>query len=282
MATRIMADDKIFTLMASFMEDSRRREEENRRREEENRRRDDELRAQILNDSRKRDEAFAQLIQSMKSQPTESAAVAKSKPELVPELMRQISEFSHDPESGRSFTKWIGRFEAILINHETQLSDQDKTQALVSKLDLPTYSSFTDHIMPRTANDLTYDEAKEVLTSLFGDKISVFRRRFDIFRLVIGDLSYGKLGSTINAMTALAQIEQMSKEHFKCLIFVSALQGARHAEIRTRMLRKLETQDECTLTDLIKECEFVTSLRMDSEIIDENSRTVNTIQKRIK
>ena len=273
-----MAEEKFYSLMATFLEENRRRDEENRRRDEENRKREEEMRTQILEDNRKREEVFAELIRSMKFQSSGPVSMVRNKPDLVPELMRQISEFSHDPESGRTFSKWIDRFEAVMISHGTELSDPDKTQALVSKLDLQSYGSFTDHILPKTTKDLTYDETKEILESLFGDKVSVFRRRFDMFRLVIGDLGYSKLGSTINRMTALAQVEQMSKEHFKCLVFVSALQGARHADIRTRLLRKLETQEECTLADLVKECEFVTSLKIDSDVID-NVQKVNAVKQ---
>ena len=105
------------------------------------------------------------------------------------------------------------------------------------KLDLETYNSYTDHIMPRTPGSLSYEETKEVLEDMLGDKISVFRRRIDVMRLAIGNLTFRKLRSTINRMVALAQFDSLTKENFKCLIYISALQGTKYADIRTRLLQ---------------------------------------------
>ena len=49
-----MAEEKFYSLMATFLEENRRRDEENRRRDEENRKREEEMRTQILEDNRKR------------------------------------------------------------------------------------------------------------------------------------------------------------------------------------------------------------------------------------
>ena len=115
-----MAEEKFYSLMATFLEENRRRDEENRRRDEENRKREEEMRTQILEDNRKREEVFTELIRSMKFQSSGPVSMVRNKPDLVPELMRQISEFSHDPESGRTFSKWIDRFEAVMISHGTE------------------------------------------------------------------------------------------------------------------------------------------------------------------
>ena len=229
------SEDKFMSMMTMFMEESRRRDEENRCRDEENRRRDEEMREKLLEDSQKREERFLQLLQSIQPQ-TKAVTAVEGKSDLLPELMREITQFSYDPESGTPFSTWMGRFEAVLGNHGMQLSDHDKTGALLSKLDLETYNSYTDHIMPRTPGSLSYEETKEVLEDMLGDKISVFRRRIDVMRLAIGNLTFRKLRSTINRMVALAQFDSLTKENFKCLIYISALQGTKYADIRTRLL----------------------------------------------
>ena len=215
------------SMMTMFMEENRRRDEE-------------------------REERFLKLLQSIQPQ-TKAVTAVEGKSDLLPELMREITQFSYDPESGTPFSTWMGRFEAVLGNHGMQLSDHDKTGALLSKLDLETYNSYTDHIMPRTPGSLSYEETKEVLEDMLGDKISVFRRRIDVMRLAIGNLTFRKLRSTINRMVALAQFDSLTKENFKCLIYISALQGTKYADIRTRLLSKLEKQEGCTLADLVNE-----------------------------
>ena len=124
-------------------------------------------------------------------------------------------------------------------------------------------SSITDHIMPRTPGILSYEETKEVLEDMLGDKISVFRRRIDVMRLAIGNLTFRKLRSTINRMVALDQFDSLTKENFKCLIYISALQGTKYADIRTRLLSKLEKQEGCALADLVNESESIIGLKKD-------------------
>ena len=96
------------SMMTMFMEENRRRDEENRRRDEE------------------REERFLQLLQSIQPQ-TKAVTAVEGKSDLLPELMREITQFSYDPESGTPFSTWMGRFEAVLGNHGMQLSDHDKT-----------------------------------------------------------------------------------------------------------------------------------------------------------
>ena len=68
-----------------FMEESRRRDEENRRRDEE------------------REERFLQLLQSIQPQ-TKAVTAVEGKSDLLPEFMREITQFSYDPESGTPFS----------------------------------------------------------------------------------------------------------------------------------------------------------------------------------
>ena len=174
----------------------------------------------------------------------------------------------------------MGRFEAVLGNHGMQLSDHDKTGALLSKLDLEMYNSYIDHIMPRTPGSLSYKETKEVLEDMLGDKISVFRRRIDVMRLAIVNLTFRKLRSTINRIVALAQFDSLTKENFRCLIYISALQGTKYADIRTRLLSKLEKQEGCTLADLVNESESIIGLKKDSDLVDDTTHhVVNAVQR---
>ena len=237
------------------------------------------MREKLLEDSQKREERFLQLLQSIQPQ-TNAVTAVEGKSDLLPELMREITQFNYDPESGTPFSTWIGRFEAVLGNHGMQLSDHDKTGALLSKLDLETYNSYTDHIMPRTPGSLSYEETKEVLEDILGDKISVFRRRIDVMRLAIGNLTFRKLRSTINRMVALAQFDSLTKENFKCLIYISELQGTKYADIRTRLLSKLEKQEGCTLADLVNESESIIGLKKDSDLVDDTiHHVVNAVQR---
>ena len=144
------SEDKFTSMMTMFMEESRRRDEENRRRDEE------------------REERFLQLLQAIQPQ-TKALTAVEGKSDLLPELMRKRSCSSAMILSLKT--------PFFLSNHGMQLSDYDKTLLLLSKLDLETFNSYTDHIMPRTPGSLSYEKTKEVLEDMLGDKISVSRRR---------------------------------------------------------------------------------------------------------
>ena len=99
-------------------------------------------------------------------------------------------------------------------------------------------------------------------------------------RLAIGNLTFRKLRSTINRMVALAQFDSLTKENFKGLIYISALQGTKYADIRTRLLSKLEKQEGCTLADLVNESESIIGMKKDSDLVDDTTHhVVNVVQR---
>ena len=108
------------------------------------------------------------------------------------------------------------------------------------------------------------------------DKISVFGRKIDVVRLTIGNLTFRKLRSMINRMVALAQFYSLTKENFKCLIYISVLQGTKYADIGIRLLSKLEKQE---LADLINELESIIGLKKDSDIVDDRNLNASPERK---
>ena len=142
-----------------------------------------------------REERFLQLLQSIQPQ-AKAATAVEGKSDLFPELMREITQFSYDPESGTTFTKWMGALKLCWVTTECSTWRPTTRELRVAYL------------------------TKRVLKDMLGDKISVFRRRIDVMRLAIGNLTFRKLRSTINRMVALAQFDSLTKENFKCLIYI--------------------------------------------------------------
>ena len=63
---------------------------------------------------------------------------------------------------------------------------------------------------------------------------------------------------------------QVSIDDFKCLIFVQGLVSAEDAEIRRRVLTKLENKQGLTLKELAEDCQKVVSVKNDSKTIEES------------
>ena len=64
---------------------------------------------------------------------------------------------------------------------------------------------------------------------------------------------------------------ELSADNFKCLIFAQGLVSAKNAEIRRRVLSKLENEPDLTLKKLAEDCQRIVSVRKDSRNIEESS-----------
>ena len=62
----------------------------------------------------------------------------------------------------------------------------------------------------------------------------------------------------------------MSVDNFKCLIFTQGLVLAKDAEIRCRVLLKLENKPDLTLQKLAEDCQRIVSVWKDSKDIEES------------
>ena len=62
----------------------------------------------------------------------------------------------------------------------------------------------------------------------------------------------------------------MSVDNFKCLIFAHSLVSAKDAEIRRRVLSKLENEPDPTLQKLAEDCQRIVCVRKDSKNIEES------------
>ena len=74
----------------------------------------------------------------------------------------------------------------------------------------------------------------------------------------------------------------LSANNFKSLIFVQGLLSARDAEIRRRLLNKLENEPNITLQQIAEDCQRFVSVRQDSKKIEESGivHIINVRQKK--
>ena len=84
LATRMGSEDKFLSMMTMFIEENRRREEENK----------------------KRDDVLLQLLEKVSLR----SSTFRQSEELITEMISKTQTFSHDPECGGTFIKWIERF----------------------------------------------------------------------------------------------------------------------------------------------------------------------------
>ena len=203
----------------------------------------------------KQQEQMEELIKKLATHRTDSKEV------LFDRLRQRIEKFSYDPEDGHLFSSWLKRFKDIVEGHDTQLTDEFKTDLLRTLLDNNAYTTFTVRISPTDPRDLDWNNTVEVLEQIFGPKKSLFRRRVDFSRITCapgGDfITYG---NCIIAAAEAADVKGMTEETIKCLQYVSGLQTQEYVEIRTRLLRMMDSHKEIKLLDLISESQAIKTI----------------------
>ena len=97
--------------------------------------------------------------------------------------------------------------------------------------------------------------------------MSLFHKRWKSLNLTKRD-NDNNLGfaSVINKNCDDFKLGELSADNFKCLIFAQGLVSAKNAEIRRRVLSKLENEPDLTLQKLAEDCQRIVSVRKEHKI----------------
>ena len=126
-------------------------------------------------------------------------------------------------------------------------SDSKKVH-LLRKLGTTERIKFINYILSLKASKLTFAEAVKLLVELFSPKKSLFHKRWRCLNLTKKE---GKddttFASVVNKPWDYFRLAELSADNFKCLIFMQGLVSTKDAEIRQRILNKLENEPNITL-----------------------------------
>ncbi|XP_014776911.1 uncharacterized protein LOC106873898 [Octopus bimaculoides] len=98
---------------------------------------------------------------------------------------------------------------------------------------------------------------------MFTDKNSLYNTRWECWNLVKKeDEVFVTYAGTVNRMCERFKLKELTRDMFKCLIFVQELAANKDAEIRARILTKIGQADQSlTLQTVAKECQRLVNLR---------------------
>ncbi|XGW10025.1 hypothetical protein V3C99_011919, partial [Haemonchus contortus] len=164
------------------------------------------------------------------------------------------------------------------------MEEAKKTRLLVAALDAASHTRFVRHILPKEPRDLNWADTVETLKTLFGTKKSVFRRRFECFRMNFSpNEDIDNFVNLLKARALEANFKDIRKDTLECLALVFAFQAPELADYRVRFLRKLDEDERTTVDDLAREYHAWKSVKDDSKIVEAaNSPEIRTVQKRKK
>ncbi|XP_055589911.1 uncharacterized protein K02A2.6-like [Uranotaenia lowii] len=214
------------------------------------------------------------LMESFNNQ--EAPNRATNNPELVLEsLASNIKEFHYDPENGHTFDRWFQKYEDLFLQDGAKLEDAAKVRLLLRSLHVGVHDRYLNFLLPNHPRDFQFHETVQKLKQLFGTRVSLFSKRYQCFQLTKQvDEDFVTYAGTVNKRCEDFELNAISPDQFKSLIFICGLRSSSDSDIRTRLLSKLETDaGDCKLESLIIECQRLQNLKHDTALVEQKSST---------
>ncbi|XP_065085346.1 uncharacterized protein K02A2.6-like [Ochlerotatus camptorhynchus] len=151
------------------------------------------------------------------------------------------------------------------------------------KLGIAEHERYCSFILPKTSKDFTFEETVGKLKGLFGAAESIISKRYRCLQVAKGPTEdFVTYTCRINKTCVEFELGNLSEEQFKALIFVCGLKSESDAEIRTRLLARIEEKTDITLEQLSSECQRLLNLRHDTAMIEGSRSVVNAIKQRFR
>ena len=178
-------------------------------------------------------------------------------------MWNALKTFSYAPGEDKTSEAYYRRYEDIYITDCADWIDAKKVRLLLRKLGTVEYNKFVDYIYQKKQNktcELGVLETVKLLSELFSSKTSLFHKRWKCLNLTKRDSGdYLGFASVINKNCDDFKLGELSTDNFKCLIFAQGPVSAKDAEIRRRVLSKLENEPDLTLQKLAEDCQRIVS-----------------------
>uniref|UniRef100_A0AAG5DSQ1 DUF7083 domain-containing protein n=1 Tax=Anopheles atroparvus TaxID=41427 RepID=A0AAG5DSQ1_ANOAO len=189
--------------------------------------------------------------------------------QIIDSLSHHISEFQYNKESGITFKNWFSRYLDLFQKDAARIDDAAKVRLLLRKLGPSEHDRYLSFIMPSRPPDFSLDQTVEKLTCLFDTQESLLSKRFKCLQIMKkrteDHLSYA---CRINKACVEFELSNLNEEEFKCLLYVCGLKDEIDADIRTRLLARIEDKACTTLQQLSTECHRLINLKKDSAMIE--------------
>ncbi|KAK4470017.1 hypothetical protein MN116_000047 [Schistosoma mekongi] len=197
-------------------------------------------------------------------------------------VISAIHEFHFDGVAGVTFDSWFKKYEDLFRIDLCRMDDASKVRILLRKLGTIEHERYSNFILPKNPRDFSFDETVQTLSQIFGEQSSLFNIRYQCLKIMKnpGD-DWVKHAGIVNRECERFKLSSMTEDQFKCLIFVCSLHSPEDADIRTRILSKLEHCPSMTLQEVTTECQRLVNLKHDTSLIENGSRFlhVNALER---
>ena len=195
--------------------------------------------------------------------------------QIIDVLSQAMTIFEFCPDEGLFFDTWYSRYEDLFKEDAKNLTDDAKVRLLLRKLNNSDHEKYVNYILPKKTKDVDFETTVKTLKSIFGRQQSILNARYQCMKLLKTDsediIAYS---SRVNKCCESFELEKLTKDQFKRLIFVCGLQSSNDIEIRNRMLNLIDSipdDDTTGLDKLVIEYQRITTLKIDSALIENRS-----------
>ncbi|VDP89425.1 unnamed protein product [Echinostoma caproni] len=116
------------------------------------------------------------------------------------------------------------------------------------------------------------DEAVAQLSELVGGSAPLFSIRYECLKIIKRDgEDYGMLADRVNRECERFKLRSLTDNQLKCLMFIRALQNLEDADIRIRLLSRLDQDPDMDMKSLITECKRLPSLKHDTALVEQKT-----------
>ncbi|XP_053699347.1 uncharacterized protein K02A2.6-like [Sabethes cyaneus] len=230
---------------------------------------------QILRQNKEMAEQNARMMQIMERFGIQENASTRSSssPEFIIEsLASNIREFVYDPENGLVFDRWYRKYEDLFLKDGAKLDDAAKVRLLLRSLSVTVHDKYVNFVLPKHPREFSFEETVNKLKELFSVRVSLFSKRYLCFQLSKNDADdFVTYAGITNKYCEDFELNKITADQFKSLIFICGLRSPKDVDIRTRLLSKLENnaEGECNLESLIAECQRLQNLKHDVAIVEQ-------------
>ncbi|CAH8515513.1 unnamed protein product [Schistosoma bovis] len=191
----------------------------------------------------------------------------------VDQIVNSIHEFNFDGSAGITFETWFKKYEDLFKVDLKKLDDAAKVRILLRKLGTVEHERYSNFILPKNPRDFSFDATIEILSQIFAEQSSLFNIRYQCLKMTkAGDDDWVKHAGLVNRECERFKLSAMTEDQFKCLVFFCSLQSPEDADIRTRILSKIEQCPNMTLQEVTAECQRLVNLKHDTSMVENNGQ----------
>lgn len=185
--------------------------------------------------------------------------------QILDSLASNIIEFRYDPDSNVTFEAWYTRYDGLFSKDAARLNDEAKVRLLLRKLGPSEHDRYVSYILPKHPKDINFENTVSKLKSLFGTPESVISKRYRCLQVTKQPTEdYKAYACRLNKLCVEFELGKLTEDQFKCLMFVCGLKSEEDAEIRTRLLIRMEENRQVSLEQISDECQRLLCIKHDT------------------